>query len=200
MRKLWYVPLAHTSAESFATREAAQSSCRIRRAVERSDSRLDRAWKSFAKRLDALIVRGEIRPERLLVFCDGMPHPLEAFPVYLDPDRFRGKSPTHEMLMFLRRRGARLCGTENPAFLAAYGWYQIVRSDIPKFRNPQLQADLIAVRDLWIAQHIAKTLPQGRDAILFIGALHRVDRYLRFLAPDIRIRYIRTIYPGRRPR
>lgn len=199
MRTLWYVPVLHTSDESFIAKEAAALSEELRLAVERNDRRLVRAWKRLSAQLDAHIGSGRIRPEGLLVFCDSLPHPLSKFPELLRPNRFEGRSPTWNLIWRLKEMGAVVCGTENPAILIVYSEYKVSSGPEASLqKETQTEKDLLALRDLWIANHIDKTLPEGSAAIIFMGAVHRVDQHLRELAPDIRIKYLRTIAPDHR--
>ncbi|MEK7220546.1 MAG: hypothetical protein AAB253_05060, partial [candidate division NC10 bacterium] len=46
---------------------------------------------------------------------------------------------------------------------------------------------LLRQRDEFIGRRIDETLKEGEVGILFIGLMHRVDR---FLAPDIEVQYL----------
>lgn len=198
MRTLWYVPIMHTTDETFIGSEMARTSKTLRLTLAREDRRIMLSWERLQRQMDGLIRSGTIRPRKLLVFRDSLPHPLSRYPEILRKSRNKGRAPTFRLMMRLQTFGARICGTEDPGLIVAYGQYAMARLGDPSLRrDARLQDDMIALRDLWTANHIARILRHGSDAILFMGAAHHVDRYLRILAPDITIRYLRAIVPRR---
>jgi hypothetical protein len=71
------------------------------------------------------------------------------------------------------REGATLVGTESPALLLDE--YRLLQSS----DNAQGQAAaLLEARDRFIAGQIDATLHDDEDGVLFIGALHKVARFL----------------------
>lgn len=196
MRRLWYVPILHTTSECFIGDEMSRLSRRLRRQFEREDRRIIQAWEALTRRLEDMIADGQMVSRRLLVFGDSLPHPLWRFPRWMHKERHKRRSPMHDTVRWLRRSGARVRGTESVRLLGLYGRYAIACLRQPDaYQDTRLDRSLLAARDRWIALRIAAALPHGHDAILFMGAKHRVDSLLRALAPDIRIRYLRTILP-----
>jgi hypothetical protein len=81
------------------------------------------------------------------------------------------------------RGGATLVGTESPELLLEE--YRLLQS--PEERTEAIAADLLEARDRFIAGRIDTTLGDGEDGILFIGALHKVAK---FLPQRIRVEYL----------
>ena len=69
--------------------------------------------------------------------------------------------------------GATLVGTESPALLLDE--YKLLQS--PERTEAQASA-LLEARDRFIAGQIDATLGEDKDGILFIGALHKVAKFL----------------------
>jgi len=104
--------------------------------------------------------------------------------------------PTYRFIQTLWRRGARLCGTENPV-LSEFELLYEEQYLLQGRRDHRLERDLLHARDQFIAENIAATLRPGQIAIVLMGMAHHVDRALRRIAPDILITRIECF---RRPR
>ena len=89
-------------------------------------------------------------------------------------------SLNHQLVLELMGKGAVLAGTEDPQLLIRE--YQLHRrrmettglADQPA-GPPSEAADLLAARDLFIAQRMAATLQESETGLLFLGAAHRID-------------------------
>lgn len=105
------------------------------------------------------------------------------------------QSPNYELLRWLRNQGATVIGTENPTLIREE--YDLLKAvfeaedENQKFkarREYQEKADsLLSLRDAHIAKKIGRTLKKGRPGILFLGAAHKIDR---FLPIDIVVKYL----------
>jgi pheromone shutdown protein TraB len=80
------------------------------------------------------------------------------------------------------REGATLVGTESPTLLLDE--YRLLQSSE---NTPGQAAALLEARDRFIAERIDATLHDDEDGVLFIGALHKVAR---FLPQRIKVEYL----------
>jgi hypothetical protein len=93
-------------------------------------------------------------------------------------------SLNHQLVLELMGRGAVLVGTEDPQLLIREYQLQCRRmgaADVADKRpasSPGEGADLLAARDLFIAQRITATLHDGETGLLFVGAAHRIEALL----------------------
>lgn len=92
------------------------------------------------------------------------------------------QSPNYELLRYLKEKGAKILGTEDPELLKKEYKFisKILREqdEIKKKRLKQVyenQAnELLAKRDTYIANRIDNTLNRGDLGILFVGAAHDI--------------------------
>lgn len=91
-------------------------------------------------------------------------------------------SCNHQLLEGLVNEGATLVGTESPSLLLDE--YKLLQS--PE-RTEKQEAALLEARDRFIAGQIDATLTDDENGILFIGALHKVDK---FLPQRIKVAYL----------
>ena|SRR3989338_8126862 len=92
------------------------------------------------------------------------------------------QSPNYELLRFLKEKGAKVFGTEDPELLKKEYKFitQVLRAqDNTKKSNLKLAyanqaSELLVKRDTYIANRIDKTLNSGDLGILFIGAAHDI--------------------------
>lgn len=104
-------------------------------------------------------------------------------------------SRNHLLLLELMERGGRIIGTEDPELLLQeHGNIKEMLGSSGgrdgKGRGALRATDsaaLLAKRDEFIARRIADTLGEGETGVLFIGALHKVER---ILPRDIRVSYL----------
>lgn len=192
MRTLYYVPTLHAPGESLEYDPKPPPDPAYAKRMERNNRLIIWCWRQVRRQLDGLIDRGMIDPARLHLFCDGVPHPISHHP---EEQVLRGheKSPAFGVIRHLKRRGARLRGTEQVGLLMFHGWYIMHAQDDPTFtRDPLVDRMLIDIRDGVVADRVARALPDGDVGVLFMGASHRADENLARIAPVIRI--IRITY------
>jgi hypothetical protein len=192
MRTLHLVPIVHTEAD------LGQLAERVRRATRLTQGR--GVW--ARKQALASELWRAIRN-----WCDQLPPALAGWTLYQDGLPVCGReadivrdlaakgSDNHRLLLELVARGASLLGTESGELLLAE--YALART-IAEGRTPDASAasELLAQRDRFIADRIASTLPQESSAVLFIGALHDVRRFL----PDdltVKVADLSPITPAR---
>lgn len=118
--------------------------------------------------------------KRVKVYQDGLPDTQEKL---VDKIINQVKSPNYQLLGFLKDKGAKILGTEDPKLLKEeYNFVsQILKAQDGKSKSKVRQAyenratDLLAERDSYIAKRIDKTLNKGELGILFIGAAHEIE-------------------------
>jgi hypothetical protein len=188
---LIYFPIIHSQADMGALQEAiaratreklgkagitrkAQAVAQRWRQIDRAIAALDLSWRRVRLYQDALPVCG--REEEIVLALA------------------QGGSRNHQLLERLRARGAVLMGTESADLLVQE--YQLAQQSLTGQPpgGPEAAAQrrawsesLLQRRDQFIAQRINDTLQPGETGILFLGMLHRVERYLP--------RDIEVIYP-----
>ena len=94
------------------------------------------------------------------------------------------KSPNMRALRYLVHRGAVVMGTETQELMNG-----ISDSDFDK--NSTVRDIWMEDRDMGVAQVIDKTLPKGKEGILFMGAAHIVEEYL---PDDIKVHTPKEIF------
>lgn len=170
MVRLIYVPVVHSTAEmgsaAAAYRAAYVARYGERKWAERS-AEFDAIWRAIA---DAIKTSG-LDLGRVNLYQDSLP--VCGRESDLVHDLAAQGSRNHQLLQSLMRRGASLVGTESPDLLLDE--YKLVRS--PEHTEAQAAA-LLEARDRFIAGQIDKTLGEDKDGILFMGALHKVAKYL----------------------
>lgn len=174
-RRLYYVPIVHTQEDlgSLAASAQAQTTARLGSAAWEEKQRLGaEAWAQVTAWAASL--PEDLRGFRL--YQDGLP--VCGFEEQIVKELAARGSPNHGLLMELMRRGATLMGTESPQLLQEE--YQLAQALLaaPAGRRKQAPGSLLARRDAFLALRIAQTLQPGENGILFIGALHRVERHL----------------------
>lgn len=176
-RRLSVIPIVHTEAD------LGRLASRVRerlgaQAWRRRQSALRELWGRIASWCDAL----EPERDRVTLYQDGLPAAPEAEAIVRE---LAGRgSVNHRILSRLIDRGATLVGPESPPLLLRE--YELVsRSARPGgplgATDPatvrELEA-LLEARDAFIAERIDETLEPGSHGLLFIGALHHVERRL----------------------
>jgi hypothetical protein len=174
MAHLLYVPVVHGSAEMGSAASGYQAAF-IARFGERKWA--ERAaeyaaiWRSIGDGIDRAIERSGVAPGQVRLYQDSLP--VCGHEAALVAQLAEQGSENHRLLAALMRRGAVLVGTESPALLLEE--YRLLRA--PDGSGTRA-AELLERRDRSIAERIAETLEDHQLGILFIGALHRVDRHL----------------------
>lgn len=179
MARLIYVPVVHSIAEMGSAASAYQAAYAARygesKLAERS-AEFDAIWRAIAEGIKAL----GLDFKRLNLYQDSLPvcgHEKE-----LIHDLAVRGSRNHQLLESLMQAGAALIGTESPSLLLDE--YRLLQS--PE-RTEAEASDLLEARDRFIAGQIDATLSEDRDGILFIGALHKVAK---FLPQRIKVEYL----------
>lgn len=191
-RKLIYVPILHTEVDMGNLSGSMQAMYQEKfgkRQWQEDMRALDEMWHGLKKKIQAL----QLPYGRLKVYQDGLP--LCGKEEEIVKDLAKKGSRNHQILWWLRNRGGRLVGTEDPNLLLQD--YQHLR-DIVQSKNggerekkikefEKIAPGLLHARDEFIRSRIAETLGQGETGVLFIGLLHRVDE---LLPQDMQVQYL----------
>lgn len=118
--------------------------------------------------------------KKVKVYQDGLPDTQEKL---VDKIINQVKSPNYQLLGFLKDKGAKILGTEDPELLKEeYNFIsQILKGRDEESKKKTKQAyenrasPLLVERDCYIARRIDKTLNKGELGILFIGAAHEIE-------------------------
>jgi hypothetical protein len=179
MARLIYVPVVHSTAEMGSAAPAYKAAFLARygegKWVERN-AEFDAVWRAIADEIRRL----GLDFSRVKLYQDSLPvcgHENE-----LVRDLASLGSRNHQLLESLVREGASLVGAESPALLLDE--YLLLQSSE---RTPAREAALLEARDRFIAERIDATLGDDEDGVLFIGALHKVAK---FLPRRIRVEYL----------
>ncbi len=194
MRKLYFVPILHASADMGSLGSVWDETARAglgEAAWQKHRQAVSTFWSCIAQFFEGLDVRG------FKVYQDGMVAEGEAG-LRLVREGVSQGSKNNEVIGKLLERGAVLVKTENPALVKQEYTYlkKIARSKSGKekevwaLRYKLAQDRLLRERDDFIAQRINETLCQGETGILFIGAYHDV---LSRLSEDIQVVQVKDI-------
>ncbi|MBI2458241.1 MAG: hypothetical protein HYW08_13445 [candidate division NC10 bacterium] len=186
MRRLIYVPIVHTAADMGSQAEALERE-HVRRHGRgewaRTRRLIDEVWEGLRTRLLAL----NLDYRRVRIYQDGLPVCGRELDIVREVAQ--GGSRNYALILELLSRGAVVEGTESPGLLREE--YERIRSAIPAGQAREEHARegerILRQRDEFIGRRIDETLKEGEVGILFIGLMHRVDR---FLAPDIEVQYL----------
>lgn len=182
-RTLLYFPIVHTQADMGAL---GQSVRRLRlgssgrQGWARSARLIDRLWHQIAQDIAGL----HLCYPRVRIYQDGLPECGRHLEIVTE--LARAGSRNHKLLLELNERGATIMGTESPDLLLEE--YRMAQELLTAgnhkqagkreaLRKPALDA-LLARRDRFIAARINSTLSTGETGVLFLGALHSVERLL----------------------
>ncbi|MDR3517842.1 MAG: hypothetical protein P4M00_18735 [Azospirillaceae bacterium] len=170
MARLIYVPVVHSTAEmgsaAAAYKVAFVARYGERKWVERS-AEFDAIWRGIADAIGAL----KLDLTRVNLYQDSLP--VSGRESALVHDLAAQGSRNHQLLESLMQGGAQLVGTESLALLLdEYKLFQSAE------RTEAQASALLEARDRFIVGQIDATLGEGRDGILFMGALHKVATYL----------------------
>lgn len=192
MRKLLYVPIAHSMADMGSKAELLKQ-----RFVERfgpgrwSEHRalIEELWQGIR---DRLLAQG-LRWEKVRLYQDGLP--VCGRELEIVRHVAAQGSRNYELVLELIGKGARLEGTEEPELLRRE--YElasaVVSADEEESRRrasdryAEEGPKILKARDEFIGRRIDQTLRDGEVGVLFVGVLHEVDRCL---PKNIRVRYL----------
>jgi len=179
MARLIYVPVMHSSAEMGSAAGAYKAAFVARFGEQKWQERcaeFDAIWSAIADAIAAL----NLNPAATKLYQDSLP--VCGKEVALIRDLAALGSHNHRLLAALVDAGATLIGTESPGLLLEE--YRLLQS--PE-RAPDEAAVLLHKRDRFIAGRIDETLAEGETGLLFMGALHQVER---LLPSRIRVEYL----------
>ena len=170
MTRLIYVPVVHSIAEMGSAGQAYQAAFVARygeRQLTERATEFDAIWRTIGEGIRSL--RLDLRTVNL--YQDSLP--VCGHERALVHEVAIQGSRNHQLLEALADSGASLIGTESPALLLDE--YKLVQSSQ---RSEAEAAALLDARDRFIAGRIDETLREGMTGILFIGALHRVAKFI----------------------
>lgn len=180
MSRLVYVPVLHSIVEMGSAGPAYQATFIARfgeaKWRERSEE-YDAIWLTIEDSIAAL----GLDPKKVKLYQDSLP--VCGAEEALVRELAAQGSRNHRLLERLMQGGATLVGAESPTLLLEE--YRLLQS---ADRSEAQEAALLEQRDRFIAQRIAETLADDETGLLFMGALHKVAR---FLPPQIRVDYLR---------
>jgi hypothetical protein len=168
MARLIYVPVLHGSAEMGSAAEGYKAAFVARFGEEKWRERR-RQYDAIWQRIEAAIARLGLDPKQLKLYQDSLP--VCGNEEALVRELAQNGSRNHQLLLRLALSGAGLIGTESAALLSEE--YRLMGSC-----DAQAASALLERRDRFIAERIAATLGEDETGLLFIGALHRVARFL----------------------
>ncbi len=183
MRHLIYVPIIHTEADLGSMAEFLKNEFKKKYPDKKYEEHIDAIkamWDGIVERFDDLDVDWNI----VKLYQDGLP--VCGREEEIVSDLAQKGSLNHKLLVDLMSRGAGIQGTEDrELLLKEYDYLQRIfktKSQIEKnkvIKEYQLAGkSLLEKRDRFIAQRIDQTLKMAETGILFMGMLHRVDKYL----------------------
>jgi len=188
-RTLIYIPIIHSQADLGGFAES------VRRATLRKQGLS--GWKRKEKWIERYWLRIEkaIEDQRLAfakvhLYQDGLP--VCGREAEMAAELAGSGSRNYQLLLRLMDQGATLIGTESPELLVQeYELFKTVMNGVDPHRAASrnarfqsLSAALMQRRDQYMADRIHHTLGEDETGILFLGALHSVEK---FLPEDIRI-------------
>jgi hypothetical protein len=140
---------------------------------------IDKMWAGITKKLKAL----NLDYKKVKLYQDGLPICGKELEIVQDIAQRGGKN--HRLILTLLEKGAALEGTEDVNLLLKE--YNYVKSTLQGEKVTERGKDILIQRDRFIAERIDKTLNSGWVGICFIGAEHKMDKYL---PKDIRVSYL----------
>jgi hypothetical protein len=179
MARLIYVPVVHSMVEMGSAAPAYKAAFVARYGAAKWAERaaeFEAIWRAIA---DAIKTPG-IDFKHVKLYQDSLP--ICGREKELVHDLAMQGSCNHRLVEDLANEGAILVGTESPALLLDE--YRLLQSSD---RTAAQAAALLDARDQFIAGQIDATLADDETGILFIGALHKVAR---FLPQRIKIDYL----------
>ena len=174
-----YVPVIHSLAEMGSAAESYRAAFAARygeRKLTERSIEFDAIWRAISDGLRSL----RLDLKRVNLYQDSLP--ICGHERALVHEIASQGSRNHQLLEALIDSGASLVGTESPSLLLDE--YRLMQSPA---RTEAQGAAILDARDNFIAGRIDETLSEGSTGILFIGALHRVAK---FLPKQISVEYL----------
>ena len=149
---------------------------------------IDKMWEGINKKLKVL----KLDYKRVKIYQDGLPVCGMELEIVKEIANRGGKN--HKIVLDLLGKGAPLEGTDDTnLLLSEYNYIKTTIQEGKDSRGKSLEnlkekgKDILASRDRFIAKRINETLNDGWTGICFIGAGHKVDKYL---PKDIKVAYL----------
>ncbi len=183
MRQLVYVPIIHTEADLGSMAQSFKKEFKKRYSDHHYECHVDAIatmWQGISEK----IIKPNTDWQKVRLYQDGLP--VCGREKEIVSDLARNGSVNHELLVDLISRGAHLEGTEDRALLLKEYDYlnRIFKAKNQAEKNRTVKeyqkvSDwLLQERDRFMAQRIAHTLKRDETGILFVGMMHKVDKYL----------------------
>ena len=140
---------------------------------------IDKMWAGITKKLEAL----DLDYKKVKLYQDGLPICGKELEIVQDIAQRGGKN--HRLLLTLLEKGATLEGTEDVNLLLKE--YNYIKATVQGGKAGRIKdtkslkergRENLIQRDRFIAKRIDKTLNDGWVGLCFIGAQHKVDKYL----------------------
>ncbi len=182
MRRLIYVPIVHTQVDMGSMQNAVENDYIKKYGKAKWKEHLkaiDKMWSGITKKLEAL----DLNYKKVKLYQDGLPVCGKELEIVQDIAQRGGKN--HRLILTLLEKGATLEGTEDVNLLLnEYNYIKATVQGGKGSRGKSLEnlkekgKDILTQRDRFIAKRIDKTLNNGWVGICFIGAEHKMDKYL----------------------
>ncbi len=183
MRNLVYIPIIHTEVDLGSVSEEVKKEYLSKYGKNKWLKHLDlisNLWETIRKRL----LKMPLDYSKTRLYQDGLPVCGKELEIVKELAGMGSKN--HLLLMDMVDMGATLMGTEDPGLLlqehkmikeiVGAGGKNQGKEKLEEYRKHS--DDLLVKRDDFIAKRILETLRDGETGILFIGALHKVDKRL----------------------
>lgn len=170
MARLIYVPIMHSDVEMGSAESAYKAAFLARFGEAKWQERcaeVDAIW----NKIKAMIMGLGLDMTKVKLFQDSLP--VCGKEKELMHDLAVQGSRNHQLLENLVGAGAELIGTESSALLLEE--YRLLQD---KDRKDDAAAELLERRDRFVAERINAELADDEIGLLFMGALHRVARFL----------------------
>lgn len=150
---------------------------------------IEEVWEGISAKLFSL----PLAWEQVRIYQDGLP--VSGRELEIAREVAAQGSENYQLVLDLVRRGARLVGTESPELLRrertsnlriAQAETETEKEEAKRCYEAE-SAEILGLRDAFIAHRIAETLKEGEVGILFLGLLHQVDR---LLPQEIQVKYL----------
>jgi len=178
MRWLIHVPVVHTVQDLGSHLEKAKAEYLKEFGLRQWNKHVrdtGNLWKMIRDEVLALSVDFA----RLKVFQDGLP--VCGRKMEIVRKLAADGNPNHRLLADLADRGATILGTEEPDLLLRE---KKNLETLPGTRGP-VANELLRLRDAFVAKRIAAMVGDGETGLLFMGALHQVEK---ILPPDFEVK------------
>lgn len=188
MRTLYYVPMRHPQEELGTMIGPLQRLERLELGVQGTAMCRMQKEKEFGLVAEKVIqIQTALECPNLCIYMDGFPAEEPEVEKLLYADFvYKKRFPTYLLIDRLIQKGAMLVGTENPELLREeYQYIQelarvVETQELPEdgYDYKRVGQDILEKRDEYIAGRIDSTLKDGNAGILFIGAMHQVEKKL----------------------